>query len=175
MGEDFHSAPVPISLSIRHSSGRVASYGARALAYDDSSLRVLSSEDFEKGTQLNVRAPFLEGVVSCLVSAVSRKRVQPGYFELDLRFLRKPPTEVQPKKKAAQPILPESAARAARELAVRLERGEGAAVFPSASRNSSDPAPPPLLAERRGADTAVTGQDSLGRKTPAGDGRENRT
>ena len=54
---------------------------------------------------------------------MSRKRVQPGYFELDLRFLRKPPTEVQPKKKASQPILPESAARAARELAVRLERG----------------------------------------------------
>ena len=56
MGEDFHPAPVPISLSIRHPSGWVASYGARALAYDDSSLRVLSSEDFEKGTQLRVRA-----------------------------------------------------------------------------------------------------------------------
>ncbi len=105
MGEDFHAAPAPISLSIRHSSGRVTSYGARALAYDDSSLRVLCSEDFEKGTQLNVRAPFLEGVVSCLVSAVSRKR---EHFELDLRFLGKPATGVEPKKKAAQPILPPS-------------------------------------------------------------------
>ena len=121
MDEDFQSAPVPISLSIRHSGGRVETYGARALAYHDSSLRVLSSEDFAKGARLNVRAPFLEGVVSCRVSAVSRKR---DHFELDLRFLKKAATKVAPKKKAAQRILPESEARAARELAARLERGE---------------------------------------------------
>ena len=121
MGEDLESAPVPISLSIRHSSGRVATYTVRALAYDDTSLRVISPEDFEQGTRLKVRAPFLEGIVSCQVSAVSRKR---EHFELDLRFLRKAATKVEPNKKAAQPILPESAARAARELAIRLERGE---------------------------------------------------
>ena len=76
MGADFHTDPVPIRLSCRYSNGAVVSYGARALAYNDSSLQVLSSENFEKGIRLNILAPFLEGIASCRVAATARSRGQ---------------------------------------------------------------------------------------------------
>ena len=127
MGEDYHAAPVPIRLSCRYSNGAVVSYGARALAYDDSSMQVLSSENFEPGIRLNILAPFLKGIVSCRVVAAARSREQPAYFELDLRILKKPPPAVPQKKElpveAVSRLLPEEAAVAARELAGRLERG----------------------------------------------------
>ncbi|MBI4442484.1 MAG: hypothetical protein HY649_03810 [Acidobacteria bacterium] len=127
MGEDFHATPVPIRLSCRYSNGAVVSYGARALAYDDSSLQVLSSENFEQGIRLNILAPFLQGIVSCRVVAASRSREQPAYFELNLRILKKPPPAAPQKKlpvEAVSRLLPEEAALAARELAGRLERGD---------------------------------------------------
>lgn len=127
MGADFHTDPVPIRLSCRYSNGAVVSYGARALAYNDSSLQVLSSENFEKGIRLNILAPFLEGIASCRVAATARSREQPAYFELDLRFLKKPVPAAPAKKvtvEAAGRLLPEEAALAAQELAARLERSD---------------------------------------------------
>ena len=128
MGEDYHAAPVPIRLSCRYSNGAVVSYGARALAYDDSSMQVLSSENFEPGIRLNILAPFLKGIVSCRVVAAARSREQPAYFELDLRILKKPPPAAAQKKaspvETVSRLLPEEAALAARYLAGRLERGD---------------------------------------------------
>ncbi len=97
MCEHVHSAPIPIRLRCGCSNGAVVSYLARALAFDDSSMRILSSENFEKGVQLDVMAPFLEATVSCRVPETSRSQAQPAYFELDLRLLRKSPPVAQPK------------------------------------------------------------------------------
>ena len=128
MGEDFRAAPVPIRLSCRYSNGTVVSYAARALAYDDSSLRVLSSENFEKGVPLSVLAPFLGGISSCRVLATSRSQEQPAYFELDLNILKKPAPVPQPKKDSAvqdpRCLIPEDVVLAARELAARLEQSD---------------------------------------------------
>ena len=90
IGEDFHSAPVVIRMTRRYSNGIIITYGGLALAYDDSSLRVLSAEKLEKGVNLNVLAPFLSGVATCRVASSSRSQEQPARFELELRFLKKP-------------------------------------------------------------------------------------
>jgi hypothetical protein len=128
MGEDF-SAPVPIRLTCRYSNGVVVSYGARALAYNESSLRVLSSENFEQGIHLNVIAPFLEGVASCRVTATCRSRKQPPYFELDLKLVKKPvlTTRLQADQQAEQHKkgIPEEVVLAAQNLALALEKGAG--------------------------------------------------
>ena len=123
MGEDLHAAPVPVRLSCRYSNGTVVSYVGRALSYDDSSLRVLSAENFEKGVLLNVLAPFMEGIVSCKVWTTSRSQEQTAYFELDLKVLKKlapvrPPP--QPKDTASLPI-PEAVALTGLRFAARLE------------------------------------------------------
>jgi hypothetical protein len=120
-------APVPVRLSCRYSNGLVISYVARAVAYDDSSLRVLSSEYFERGIKLSIMAPFLPGVVACRVAATARNREQPAYFELDLQFLNKQAPVVEERQKvlviAAPQLLVDEVAEAARELASRLESG----------------------------------------------------
>jgi hypothetical protein len=88
---------------------------------------VICSEKFERGTLLRVAASFLGGVVPCRVSAISRNRQRPGYFELDLQFLTKPRSLPRTKSAAADadhPLLPRDVALAALELADRLERGE---------------------------------------------------
>ena len=125
MSEDFHSAPVPIRMSCRYSNGMIVSYGARALAYDDSSLRVLSSEDFDRGIRLNIFAPFLEGITSCRVTASSRNREQPAYFELELSFLKKPLPAARAEAKTAveqtRRAIPREVAFAAEQMAAALE------------------------------------------------------
>ena len=89
-GEDFHSAPVPILMSVRYSNGMLFQSRGRALFYNSSSLRVLSPEPFEEGILVNVSAPFLKGITSCSVSSTLRTPERPGYFELDLRFVTNP-------------------------------------------------------------------------------------
>jgi hypothetical protein len=95
MDEDPHSTSVPVRLSCRYSNGTVVSYAARAVSYDDSSLRVLSAENFEKGVTLNVLAPFMDGLISCKVCSTSRIPEQLAYFELELKVLKKLPTNTQ--------------------------------------------------------------------------------
>ena len=90
IGEDFHSAPVLIRMICRYSNGIMVTYGGHALAYDQSSLRVLSADNFEKGINLSVMASFLDGIAACRVASSSRCQEQPGRFELELRFLKKP-------------------------------------------------------------------------------------
>ena len=90
IGEDFHSAPVVIRMTCRYSNGIIVTYGGHALAYDSSSLRVLSGDNFEKGISLRVIAPFLDGIAACRVASSSRSQEQPGRFEVELRFLKKP-------------------------------------------------------------------------------------
>lgn len=125
MSEDFHSAPVPIRMSCRYSNGLTVSYGARALAYDDSSLRVLSSEDFARGITLNIFAPFWEGITACRVAASARNRKQPAYFELELSLLKKPLPAARAKKKPAveqtRKAIPQKVAFAAEQMAAALE------------------------------------------------------
>ncbi|MBF8305381.1 MAG: hypothetical protein HW398_569, partial [Acidobacteria bacterium] len=55
----------------------VISHNERALSYDEKSLRVLSSREFEKGTTLSVLAPFFEGIATCWVFGIARSREQP--------------------------------------------------------------------------------------------------
>jgi hypothetical protein len=128
VGEDFRPAPVMISLSLRYPNGVVNRSAAQALSYNDSSLRVLTTEEFEKGNLLKVLAPFLKGIVSCRVSSTVRSREQPGFFELELRFLKKPVPAARPKKDravgAARLFSRAKVVLAAEELAGRLERGE---------------------------------------------------
>jgi len=126
--KDFRSAPITIRLSCRYSNGSVVSHVARALACDDSSLRVLSAEGFEAGVRLNVLAPFLDGVTGCRVVAAARSSQQPAYFELELRILEKPRQVLQVKielpPEANQRLLPEELAVAARDFATRLEQDD---------------------------------------------------
>jgi hypothetical protein len=68
----------------------VISHNARALSCDEKSLRVLSSQQFEKGTTLSVLAPFFEGIATCWVIGIARSQEQAGYFELVLEFAKKP-------------------------------------------------------------------------------------
>ena len=126
MAKDFQLAPVPVRLSCRYSNGVVVSYVARAVAFDDFGIKVLSAEGFEKDVQLSVLAPFIEGIVPCRVAAASRSRDHTGYFELLLKFLKKPKPAPQAKK--APPVeeghflIPENMARAALEFAAKLEQ-----------------------------------------------------
>jgi len=136
MREDFRRAPIPIRLSCRYSNGAVVSFVARALICDDSSLRVLSAENFEKGVQLNVLAPFLDGISYCSVSTSSRSRKDAGFYELDLKFLKTPKPVALPKTTAPaerpkttvpaeekHPTIPQEVVLAAQKLAERLEKG----------------------------------------------------
>ena len=82
-------SPVPVRLSLRYPNGMVISHNARALSYDEKSLRVLSSHQFEKGTTLSVLAPFFEGIATCWVFGIARSKEQPGYYELVLEFAKK--------------------------------------------------------------------------------------
>ena len=77
-------------MSVRYSNGLVLTHNARALSYDENSLRVLSSQPFEKGTTLTVLAPFLEGIATCWVFGVANSQEQPGLFEMVLQFAKKP-------------------------------------------------------------------------------------
>lgn len=129
---DFHSAPVPVRLSFRYANGTVVSYLARAVACDDSSLRVLSAEGFEKGVRLNVLAPFLQGIVPCRVAAASRSREQATYFVLDLKFLKKPDRVIESHKAVAveeSGLVPEDVARISREFAAQLEQHQDRRIF----------------------------------------------
>jgi len=86
----------PVRLSLRYANGMVISHNARALSYDEKSLRVLSSQQFEKGTTLSVLAPFFEGITTCWVFGIARSREQPGYYELVLEFAKKPAIAAAP-------------------------------------------------------------------------------
>lgn len=83
-------SPAPVRLSLRYANGMVVSHNARALSYDEKSLRLLSSQQFEKGTTLSVLAPFFEGIATCWVIGIARSQEQPGYFELVLEFAKEP-------------------------------------------------------------------------------------
>lgn len=95
MAETTCPSPTPIRLTCRYSNGIVVSYVARMISYDDKSLRVLSSESFDRGIRLNVLTPIFNGIMLCRVNAVSRSS-QTGYFELDLRLLPKAEPAPQP-------------------------------------------------------------------------------
>jgi hypothetical protein len=90
MAPTLLKSPVTVRLSLRYSNGVVESHNARALTYDESSLRVLSSREFEKGTTLSVFAPFLDGIATCWVFGITRSDELPGHFELFLQFAKKP-------------------------------------------------------------------------------------
>ena len=138
MAEDLRSAPVAIRLAVRYANGNVISYGARALAYDEKSLHILSSEDFEKGTTLKVLAPFLKGIATCRVAWTARRQSQ--YFEIVLRFAGKPgkvsslirsrpeadtgeqAAPQRPTQERATQIVRDEVAEAAERFADRLER-----------------------------------------------------
>ena len=101
-------SPVPVRLSLRYSNGCVRSHSVRAVNYDRNSLRVLSPEQFEKGTTLSVLAPFFDGITTCWVFGISKSRQQPGLFEMDLQFAKKPVLVPQlPAKRHKQPRLAE--------------------------------------------------------------------
>ena len=85
MPRDF-GKPVPIRLAYRYPNGSVVSYAARAVSYDGAYLRLIVNEGFEEGISLAVMAPFLEGLTTGRVSAASRSKNQPGYYEVVLRF-----------------------------------------------------------------------------------------
>lgn len=82
-------SPVPVRLSLRYSNGIVLTQSARALSYDENSLRVLSSQPFEQGATLSVLASFFDGITTCWVFGISRSRDRPGLFELDIQFAKK--------------------------------------------------------------------------------------
>lgn len=84
------NSPVPVRMSLRYSNGLTLTHNARALSYDEGSLRVLSSQKFEQGMTLSVLAPFFDGITTCWVFGIARSKQQPGYFELDLQFAKKP-------------------------------------------------------------------------------------
>ena len=96
MAETTFPSPVPIRLTCRYSNGIIVSYVARAISYDDKSVRILSSESFERGIRLNVLAPFLNSITPCRVDAVSRSRQESAYFELNLRLIPKAENAPQP-------------------------------------------------------------------------------
>jgi len=105
--------PVPVRLSLRYSNGIVLTHNARALSYDENSLRVLSSQPFEKGATLSVLAPFFEGITTCWVFEIAGSKDQPGYFELDLQFVKKPVLVSQ------SPVVRRKLPRKAEQVAVR--------------------------------------------------------
>ena len=86
----LEKSPVPVRLSVRYSNGIVLTHNVRALSYDENSLRVLSSQPFEKGATLSVLAPFFEGITTCWVFGIAGCKERPGYFELELQFVKKP-------------------------------------------------------------------------------------
>jgi hypothetical protein len=77
---------VPIRLAYRYPNGCMISYSARAVSRKASSIRIIVNEEFDEGTSLAVMAPFLDGLTMGRVSAVSRSKKQPGYFEIILQF-----------------------------------------------------------------------------------------
>jgi hypothetical protein len=132
MGEDFGAAPVRILLSVRYANGIVITYGARALSFDDLSVRILSSEELESGIQVSISAPFLEGLVPCWVASISRNEEYPGSYEQELKFYEKVvPLAMRKRGRAADDasylLSPEDVIAAAQELASLLESGE---IFP---------------------------------------------
>ena len=115
-------------LGVRYSNGIVINYHARALSYDTTSLRVLLSEELEAGISVNVLAPFLAKAASCKILNVSRNPERPGYFEVELKFLKKPVlAKLENQDAVAETPLsftPEGVSRAAQEFAAILEREE---------------------------------------------------
>ena len=115
-------------LGVRYSNGILLNFHARALSYDTTALRVLCTEPLETGIAVNVSAPFLANVGSCSIFSVSRKPDRPGYFEIELNFLKKPALkEVADQDVAAENPLSftaEGISRAAQEFAALLESGE---------------------------------------------------
>jgi len=136
MPGDF-SRPVPIRLAYRYPNGSMVGYAARAVSYNGTSLRLIVNESFEEGMSLAVMAPFLGGLTTALVSAASRSKKQPGYYEIVLRLGKANGTTVaapsegqeqaDPAERGAgrkQParMVPEAIAQAAEELANALYR-----------------------------------------------------
>ena len=114
--------PVPVRLSLRYSNGLTVTHNARALSYDENSLRVLSSQPFEQGATLSVLVPFFDGITTCWVVGIVGSKDQPGYFELDLQFVKKPILVSQsPAARRKQPRRAEHAA--ARETIEQLITG----------------------------------------------------
>ena len=127
-GRSFHSAPIPVLLGVRYTNGMVLNYRARAISYDGTTLRVLSPERLETGIAVTILAPFLTKVGSCSILSVTRNRERPGYFEIELKFSKKPvPAEMLIEDVATEAPLsftPAGVSLAAQEFAVLLERGE---------------------------------------------------
>lgn len=124
MGEDFHARPIPIRLTCRYDNGIVISYYGQALAYDDSSLQVLSAETFEEGVQLRVLAPFIDGVAYCQVLGSSRRRGASGGFELTLKVLSKITPRAKREKSSSEDLSQNHVVSIAEELAARLEQDD---------------------------------------------------
>lgn len=111
--------PVPVRLSLRYSNGIVLTHNVRALSYDENALRVLSSQPFEQGATLTVLAPFFDGIATCWVFGISKSQEQPGYFEIDLQFAKKPVLVSQaPQSPAARRKQPRPAQRVAAQEAI---------------------------------------------------------
>lgn len=107
-------SPVPVRLSLRYSNGLTLTHNARALSYDEDSLRVLSTQQFEQGMTLSVLAPFFDGITTCWVFGIARSKEQPGYFELELQFAKKPvlvPQSPSGKRSQSRPAMQESVER----------------------------------------------------------------
>jgi hypothetical protein len=116
MATSLEKSLVPVRLSLRYSNGIVLTHSARALRYDENSLRILSSQPFERGATLSVLAPFVDGIATCWVFGISGSTEQPGYFELDLQFVKKP--VLVPQSPAPRRKLPRRADRVAAQEAI---------------------------------------------------------
>jgi hypothetical protein len=105
-------------MSIRYSNGLVLTHAARALSYDENSLRVLSSQPFEKGTTLTVLAPFFEGIATCWVFGVANSQEQPDLYEMILQFAKKPILVSPSAPPSTRRKLPRQAERAAMQESI---------------------------------------------------------
>ncbi len=85
---DYRDAPVPVRMTCRFSNGIMLSYYARVITTSKSSIHLMSANPFEHGVQLNLVAPFLNGIVSCRVYRVRRSEIDRSLFDLELRVVK---------------------------------------------------------------------------------------
>ncbi len=103
---DFRTSPVPIRMSCRFSNGITLNYYARAVTCTDRMLRAISVNPFERGIQLVISAPFLDGIARCRVAGVTRSKRHASCFEVELRFIDSP-IPLLLEDAASSPCLPE--------------------------------------------------------------------
>jgi hypothetical protein len=124
MAAIISKSPTPVRLSLRYSNGVVESHNVRAIGYDENTLRVVSSREFEKGSTLTVLAPFLEGISTCWVFGCARSQELPGSFELVLQFAKRPvfatasPTPLPHQQKQRAPARHDAMMQEATELLI---------------------------------------------------------